>query len=287
MKVLLIARAAHMINLAYCLSIGDESQPSWEDAPDWQKESAVAGVEMHLANPDATPQQSHESWLKQKLAAGWTYGEVKDAEKKQHPCCVAYEDLAPEQKSKDFLFRAVVHALKDIPDADEAVAVALAAVPKAFAQSSGAAPIGQLSVQYIGRKPTFTDHLYGTGLTFEKDQVRTMPADLARKFLRHADQFKAPQAEPAPAVASETPADVVVDTTDDTAELLEQARAKQVEEEQTEAALQELHQNINLMTKKALAEYAMTNYRQELNQSLKVDDLRRQVIGMVNQYGVV
>lgn len=116
MKVLVIARVAHEINRAYCASLGDTSQPAWEDAPEWQQQSAIAGVEMHLANPDATPEQSHESWLAQKVAAGWVYGEVKDAEKKEHPCCRPYDELPAEQKSKDYLFRSVVHMLKDIPD---------------------------------------------------------------------------------------------------------------------------------------------------------------------------
>jgi hypothetical protein len=85
MKVLVIAKVAHAINAAFCLSLGDDSQPTWDDAPEWQQKSAIAGVEMHLAKPDATPEQSHESWLAQKVADGWVYGEVKDAEKKTHP----------------------------------------------------------------------------------------------------------------------------------------------------------------------------------------------------------
>ena len=83
---------------------------------------------MHLANPDATPEQSHESWLEQKIADGWVYGAVKDPDAKTHPCCVPYEELPVEQKAKDYLFRAVVHALKDIPDAEDAVAQALASL---------------------------------------------------------------------------------------------------------------------------------------------------------------
>lgn len=283
MNVLVIARVAHMINLAYCMSIGDDSQPSWEDAPDWQKKSAIAGVKMHLANPDATPEQSHESWLAQKLADGWTYGEVKDAEKKQHPCCLPYDELSIEQKSKDYLFRGVVHALKDLPDADEAVAQALANLPKEAGAGLAGAPVGQVGVQYVGRKPTFTDHLYGTGLTFERNQVRYMPTDIGRKFLRHADQFKAAVAVAIPA-ADEPAAD---DSADDTAELLAKAKAKQELEQKDETALQDVRQQIGLMTKKALTDYAMNNYRQKLDQSQKVDDLRRQVIGMVDQYGLV
>jgi predicted CxxxxCH...CXXCH cytochrome family protein len=106
-----IARVAHEANRAYCHSTGDDSQPAWEDAPDWQWESAMAGVCFHLANPGAGPEASHESWLAQKAAAGWTYGPVKDPQKKEHPCFVPFADLPIAQQRKDWLSRAVVHAL--------------------------------------------------------------------------------------------------------------------------------------------------------------------------------
>lgn len=100
-----IAQVAHEINKSYCESIGDDSQPTWEDAPEWQKSSAVNGVDFHLKNPDADAEKSHESWLKQKFEEGWVKGPVKDAGKKEHPCCVPYHELPPGQKSKDFLFK--------------------------------------------------------------------------------------------------------------------------------------------------------------------------------------
>jgi hypothetical protein len=106
-----LARFAHEINRAYCQSIGDNSQEAWEDAPIWQKESAIAGVKMHLGNPDATPGDSHNSWMAQKVADGWVYGLVKDAKKKTHPAMVPYEELPNEVKSKNYLFKAVVHLL--------------------------------------------------------------------------------------------------------------------------------------------------------------------------------
>jgi len=106
-----IARVCHEVNRGYCESIGDDTQLKWEEAPDWQKESAIAGVKMHIANPNATPEDSHNSWLKQKQDDGWSYGPVKDVEKKQHPCFRSYSLLPQDQKVKDFLFRAVVHAL--------------------------------------------------------------------------------------------------------------------------------------------------------------------------------
>lgn len=106
------ARIAHEVNRAYCQSIGDDSQPRWEDAPAWQRESAIAGVEFHLEHPEATPGQSHQEWMEHKIIDGWTYGEVKDPAAKTHPCMRPYAELPQAQRSKDYLFRAVIHALK-------------------------------------------------------------------------------------------------------------------------------------------------------------------------------
>ena len=105
-----LAHMAHEVNRAYCQALGDHSQPSWEDAPEWQRNSAIHGVEMHMQNPDAGPAQSHESWMEEKVAEGWVYGEVKDPEVKTHPCLVPFDELPVEQQAKDFIFRAIVHA---------------------------------------------------------------------------------------------------------------------------------------------------------------------------------
>jgi hypothetical protein len=106
-----IARICHEVNMAYCEALGDYSQVPWEQAPDWQKESAIKGVELHMANPNLGVSASHDAWLKEKRDTGWTYGPLKDPVKKEHPCFVPYADLPAEQKAKDFLFRGVVHAV--------------------------------------------------------------------------------------------------------------------------------------------------------------------------------
>jgi len=105
------ARVCHEVNRAYCQAIGDDSQPTWEDAPDWQKQSALMGVDLHMHN-DVGPEASHESWMAQKLAEGWEYGLVKDPVLKIHPCIKPFADLPKEQQIKDHLFRAVVHAMR-------------------------------------------------------------------------------------------------------------------------------------------------------------------------------
>jgi hypothetical protein len=105
-----IAKVAHNVNRAYCQAINDDSQPTWETAPEWQKRSAINGVNAHRTNPAMTAEMSHESWLQEKLADGWKYGAVKNPDTKEHPCCVDYAQLPEGQKIKDYLFKAVVES---------------------------------------------------------------------------------------------------------------------------------------------------------------------------------
>lgn len=110
-KILKAAKAAHEINRIYCEALGDNSQPKWEDAPDWQKESIVTGINFILNNPDAGPDSQHICWLEEKRKDGWVYGEIKDPEKKTHPCMVEYDELPVSQRIKDMLFGATVRGV--------------------------------------------------------------------------------------------------------------------------------------------------------------------------------
>jgi len=109
-----IAIICHEANRAYCEAMGDTSQAPWHQAPKWQQDSAINGVEFHLANPGATPENSHENWMREKAAAGRKYGPVKDADKLEHPCFRPYGELPIEQRAKDHIFRALVHACRDL-----------------------------------------------------------------------------------------------------------------------------------------------------------------------------
>lgn len=108
-----IASIVHEANRALCEVLGDFTQYPWRNAEQWQKDSAVNGVQGILDGTITTPEQSHESWLAEKAATGWKYGPVKDVPKKEHPCFVPYAELPPEQRKKDALFFAIVNALKD------------------------------------------------------------------------------------------------------------------------------------------------------------------------------
>lgn len=113
-----IARVCHEANRAYCKALGDDSHVAWENAPEWQRKSAMNGVRLHCENRFLGAESSHEAWLREKQEAGWVYGPVKDAEKKTHPCVRPFLDLPIEQRTKDFLFKAIVGALFDMRSFD-------------------------------------------------------------------------------------------------------------------------------------------------------------------------
>jgi len=105
-----IAKTCQEVNRAYCQSIGDDSQPIWDEAPNWQKESLINGVRYYIDNPGSTPEDSHKNWLATKKKDGWVYGEVKNHDIKEHPCMVPYAELPKDQQTKDSLFIAVVES---------------------------------------------------------------------------------------------------------------------------------------------------------------------------------
>lgn len=104
-----IAHVCHEANRALQVIQGDEAvSPHFTDAPEWQVKSAYEGVQCALDG--ATPEELHESWKAFKISDGWGYGDVKDADKKTHPCIVPYGELPEDQRIKDRVFNAIVAA---------------------------------------------------------------------------------------------------------------------------------------------------------------------------------
>ncbi|MCZ4321448.1 RyR domain-containing protein [Pseudomonas anguilliseptica] len=292
MKVIVIAGAAHAL-IASIGQVFGETAITWEDAGEGYQQGIIAGVTAYSENPDLTPEIEHQKWLEAKLADGWVHGEAIDTTPKTHPLLLPFAELPVEHRVKATILHAAVHALKDLPDVDDVDAAVAAAVAEALAKKpagKAAAAVssaqvlvvgGNIHVQYIGRKEAYTDHLYGTGLSFEKDQVRGLPTEIARKFLRHGDMFQE-AGEGAVVTEPVKPLDL-----DDTSKTLDEAAKRQKEDQDKENALIDLKQHVSNMTKNALCEYAMTNYRQKLDSRASVADLRQQVTGMIDQYGAV
>lgn len=293
MKTLAIAMICHSINAAYCQSLGDDSQVAWDDTPETHKQSLIAGVEMHLANPQATPEQSHESWYQQKETEGWTYGEFKDLEKKEHPCFLPYEELPLEQKAKDYLFRTTVHLMKDLPDVEEYLALAdevknlrekvqTTAVISPVAIPT-AKPLGAsgIAIQYVGRKDQHIDRLYGSNLVFAHGQVRIVPSNIASSLLKHPE-FQRYEQQDLNATESDT------QESDDTSLILEESKKKQEKDDENEALIMDEIDIVQRITdKKSLVEYAKHKYDQSLKLNSSVKTLQDQVVDLIKRFGVV
>ena len=50
---------------------------------------------------EAMAKNVHEVWAQTRISQGWTYGEERNDELKQHPCLIPYEDLPEVEKDYD------------------------------------------------------------------------------------------------------------------------------------------------------------------------------------------
>lgn len=105
-----MAQLCHEVNRHLCGML-EEEMPTWEEAAQWQKDSAMAGVINFLEVPTMTPERSHEGWMEVKRAEGWVYGLKKCEQTKEHPCMKPYSQLGVEQRVKDYLFLANCHLM--------------------------------------------------------------------------------------------------------------------------------------------------------------------------------
>ena len=139
-----------------------------------------------------------------------------------------------------------------------------------------------VSIQYIGNKSLYTDHLYESALTFEQGQVRSIPSDLATKFLKHPE-FTRYEGEPESISGESTEQGL----DDDTSSILNRSKEKQQEEIDKENKILDEIETIGKMTKAGLVQYALEKYEQKLSPQKNLDELKESVTQMIHQYGVV
>lgn len=111
-----IARVCHEANRAIQAVNGEEVSPPWSEAEPWMLVAATKGVKE--AAIGITPAQLHAAWYVERAREGWTWGPWKDAERMEHPCLVAYDQLPVEQRVKDAVFLAIVNAMRGTPGGD-------------------------------------------------------------------------------------------------------------------------------------------------------------------------
>lgn len=141
-----IARIAHGAAVELAIVLGDPAMPPWSSFPKDQQDGVISGVK--AGRHGATPEALHEKWVNEKLAAGWTFGETKDAEAKTHPLLVPFDQLPPGDRAKDYLFAGICAAMNqagDIKARAENEQLAIAEAQKATASPNlpfgGAMPV--------------------------------------------------------------------------------------------------------------------------------------------------
>lgn len=137
-------------------------------------------------------------------------------------------------------------------------------------------------IKYIGRKPSYTDFVNGSKLTFTPGQTRDIPDDsLAAKFLRQIDIFtrgELEQAEPKPVKATAEPKD-------DTQALLKKAEKEKDDILEKDMQRNDLVNQIRSMDRSQLDILANDRWGQTLHSRLSLENARAKVLQFVDQYG--
>ena len=137
-------------------------------------------------------------------------------------------------------------------------------------------------VKYIGRKPSYTDYVHGSKLTFEPGQVRLIPDDsLARKFLRQVDIFERGDQvqEQAPTTTTTEP------PKDDTLTQLDAVQKEKEKANELDKQRNDLLDQIRVMDRSQLDILANDRWGQKLPSRLSLENARAKVLQFVDQYG--
>ncbi|EZP56394.1 hypothetical protein [Delftia sp. RIT313] len=142
----------------------------------------------------------------------------------------------------------------------------------------------KVAVQYIGRRPSYIDRLYGTGLSFDAEQVRDLPASIAKNFLRHGDLFQR-AAVVEEAGAGQGGQQAPITPLDDTAAQLAEAQRLQEEQRAKDMRRQELLDQVSNMDKEGLQVFAKDTYNQVVPKTMTLENMRAKVFAFIDEYG--
>ncbi len=124
-----------------------------------------------------------------------------------------------------------------------------------------------IPIKYIGKRETYREGTYGSGIVFTKGQtINIEDDDLARKLLRHPDQYERGDTKQA------------VETT--------ASKAKDTTSKEDDDPLQETRDAIATMNKGAIKDFVKTRFNVDVDMTNKVGELRMQAIGLLDQYGL-
>ena len=144
-------------------------------------------------------------------------------------------------------------------------------------------------IKYIGKRDTYRDGIFETGIVFEKNKIYVIEDDAkARKMLRHVDQYALADAVLADEKSEDDVQDHVVLDGEVVTVAAKSDEAVKCDEkkEQEENAAQDLRDSVATMTKQTLTDFAKTHFSVSLDGRKNVGDLRAQVVTLIDQYGL-
>ena len=125
-----------------------------------------------------------------------------------------------------------------------------------------------VGIRYVGVRDLHEDHLYGTRLAWLPGQVHNVDATIAVRMLMHKDVYERADVEANKPVSG---------------------KSNQVEQEQERVQEQQLDDTrsaIAIMDKDALEQFAKTHFQIDLDKRKGLSNLRSQVIGLIDQFGM-
>ncbi len=112
------ARHAHEGHRIYRQLMGDLSHKPWDEIDVVHRQPVYVAV-IGIVESDDDAVRSHERWVQNLTATGWTKGEKKDGERKTHPNLVPWEDLPNEVQELNKMFvrsvKSMITALWHLP----------------------------------------------------------------------------------------------------------------------------------------------------------------------------
>lgn len=131
---------------------------------------------------------------------------------------------------------------------------------------------GSTFVKYIGKTDEYFDALYGTGM-WEKDQIKEVVSDVAKKMLEHPDQY----------IEADAEAEEIQLYASSSVGRVGEIVPKQEDEDSPE---QQARDAIAQMGREDLKQFVTTNFRVSLDGRASVASMREQAIRLVDRFGV-
>jgi len=88
----------------YAFLEGDVTFPSWRNLGREVQVAEVAACFRALKNPEKLPEDWHNEMLVEKAAEGWTFGYVRNEERKEDPYLVPWDEVRPQDRNTESIY---------------------------------------------------------------------------------------------------------------------------------------------------------------------------------------